>query len=245
LQLRKHDEAISDCDHALKLEPHNAKGFYLRAVALSRLKRYPAALIDIEKAIDIDRKFAEAYNIRGHILSAGMHQYHRALSDLNMSLEMRPDNIDAYMNRAFALTEVGQIDDAIQDYFQVVQRAPHLDKPYFNRGMLYYKRSQWDRAGLDFSHYIQIHPRHARAYYLRGVCNMRLGYQRDARADFEEAIRLDPKLGESYLYRAVLYAEQNHRAEALEDLKTAEKLATGNQELLTEIARERANIEGK
>src|SRR5262249_14832113 len=151
--MKKYDQAVNDCDQALKLEPGNAKGYYIRAVARGRQKQFPHALVDVEKAIDLDPKFAEAYNIPGYILSTGMQQHQRALEDLNRAIEMRPDNIDAYLNRAQALGELDQVEAAILDYFQVVQRAPELEATYYQRGMLYYKRKQWDRAGMDFSHY--------------------------------------------------------------------------------------------
>jgi tetratricopeptide (TPR) repeat protein len=53
LQGHNDEQALSYMDHTIIIAPKDPESYYLRAMALARLKRYDAAIDDIDKAIEL------------------------------------------------------------------------------------------------------------------------------------------------------------------------------------------------
>lgn len=58
-----------------------------------------AAMVDVNKAIELSPEMAEAYDTRGTIFMA-LKQYEPAMKDFNSSIENREDYAEAYYHRA-------------------------------------------------------------------------------------------------------------------------------------------------
>lgn len=86
---------------------------------------YDKAIAAYTRAIELDPKLAQAYNNRAytHMLHEN---YAPALSDLNKALELRPDYVNALMNRGDIYNYYYQIDydRAIADYDRVLAIDP-------------------------------------------------------------------------------------------------------------------------
>jgi tetratricopeptide (TPR) repeat protein len=83
------------------------------------------AIADYSHAIELNSAFAEAYNNRAYTLMAKQ-DYARALTDLDMALKIRPDYVNALMNRGDIHNYYYQIDYdlAISDYERVLELDP-------------------------------------------------------------------------------------------------------------------------
>ncbi len=65
---KKYDEAIEAYGRAIALNPSNAVYYSNRAAAYSFNGDHPSAIIDAEKAIEVDPKFVKAYSRLGCVL---------------------------------------------------------------------------------------------------------------------------------------------------------------------------------
>ncbi len=81
-----------------------------------------AAIAAYTRAIEIDPKFAEAYNNRAYTYMV-QHNYAEALPDLNKAIELRPDYVNALMNRGDIYNYYYEInyDRAVADYDRILQ----------------------------------------------------------------------------------------------------------------------------
>ena len=81
-----------------------------------------AAIADYTRAIDLNPKFAEAYNNRAYTYMV-QHNYAAALPDLDKALELRPDYVNALMNRGDIYNYYYEInyDSAVADYDRILQ----------------------------------------------------------------------------------------------------------------------------
>ena len=61
-------------------------------------KDYQGAIADFDKAIEINPKYADAYNNRGNAKNQ-LKQYQEAIADYNKAIELNPKNVQAYNNR--------------------------------------------------------------------------------------------------------------------------------------------------
>ena len=72
------------------------------------------ALLDFNRAIELDENFVSAYSNRG-ALKSDLGNYEGALIDLNKAIEIDPNNVRAYQNRAITHDRNGNITDTCKD----------------------------------------------------------------------------------------------------------------------------------
>ncbi len=93
----------------------DAAGYTLRGVVYFEKGQYDDAISDYTKALEINPRYAVAFNNRGNAYQ-GKGQYDQAISDYNKALEINPRFALAYYNRGLAYARKGQHDQAISDY---------------------------------------------------------------------------------------------------------------------------------
>ena len=72
------------------------------------------ALLDFNRAIELDENFVSAYTNRGAVKS-DLGNYESALIDLNKAIEIDPNYARAYQNRALTHDRNGNITDTCKD----------------------------------------------------------------------------------------------------------------------------------
>jgi tetratricopeptide (TPR) repeat protein len=102
----KYDEAITEFNKAIKLDPNNVEAYYSRGFAYYYNFNYDQAMSDANKAIELNPNVAEAYAIRGHAYNA-KHNYDQAISDYNKAIDIDPNCDEAYSGRSCAYDNKG------------------------------------------------------------------------------------------------------------------------------------------
>ena len=93
---KKFKEAIALSEQALKLDKHDATIFYLRARIKEEQKDPVAAIKELNRAIELNPKYAEAYLLRakGYYFLAEMDEgrdnSEKAKSDLATAIKLNP-----------------------------------------------------------------------------------------------------------------------------------------------------------
>ena len=106
------------------------------------------AISEFTKAIEINPRFAMAYNNRGReYLRKGEHDL--AISDFTKAIEIKPNDAGAYLNRAAAYYKKGQHDLAISDFNKAIEINPNNARAYSDRGIAYYHKEEYDKAWED------------------------------------------------------------------------------------------------
>ena len=200
-----YQEAISDFDKAVQLNPETLYTYYKRGEAKTTLGEYEAAIADFDKAIQLNPEFvaAEASYARKHAV--------KALKEKETQKKARnPRNLPDYITRAKQRFSLGKFQAdrgnaekaqellaaAIEDWTHVIKSAPGDAEAYSGRGLA--KLALGDAAGAitDFDKTIEINPGSAEAYYNRGRAKEVLGQKEAAKADFQKAKELDPNVGQ-------------------------------------------------
>jgi tetratricopeptide (TPR) repeat protein len=87
-------------------ESRDAKFYNNRGIAYGEKGQYDQAILDLNKAIEINPRYDKAYNNRG-IVYRLKGQYGQAISDFNKAVEINPKDAEGYNNLAwlFATTK--------------------------------------------------------------------------------------------------------------------------------------------
>jgi TolA-binding protein len=100
---------------------------YNQGVDLMHAKKFAAARIKFEQAIQANPRFAEAHNNLGFTLSQqGPQNYSTALEHYNKAIQLKPKMAEAYEYRAMLLLRMGRKADAEKDLATLKKLNPKL-----------------------------------------------------------------------------------------------------------------------
>ncbi len=233
---RDYEDAISDFDMAIDLQPSDAITHYLRGSANRKLEQYDEARADYDTAIDLDSDYVDAYRDRGS-LNYQLQQYDEALEDFNMAIDLDSYDAGAYSGSGLTKYQMGLYDEALEDFNEAIDLDPNSSDNYNYRGIVKVQLRRIKDALEDFDKATHLEPNNVVAYFNRGLLKSRTFQHRPAILDFDEVIRLDANNADAYYHRAGSKLRLDLLESAKEDLLTAMPLAvsTGDERLLKDI----------
>jgi len=139
-----------------------------------------------------------------------------------------PTQIQASLNNAQSLFELGQLDLALESYSEILERQPDNIDALFNRGLIYLRSGQDAEALADYDRVLELGDTAPEVYFNRGTANLNLGNFEAAVEDFSAVIAAIPDDADSYAYRAAAYSELGDNEAAFDDFDTALELEPEN-----------------
>ena len=172
------------------------------------------------KTLELDRRFAAAYNNRG-IAKSNLGDHQGAIADFDKALKINPHDAKAYNNRGNAKDTLRDHQGAIADFDKALELDPQHADAYNNRGIA--KRALGDYQGAisDYDEALAVNPQYAKAYYNRGLAKGILGDHQGAIEDYNRVIEYNPQLAQAYNSRGVAKRELGDYQGALEDYDKA------------------------
>lgn len=249
----RYDDAISDCNSAIKLRP-GAFVFLLRGIAYTEKGDYGHAIADYSRALKLRPDLAIAQSLLAEAEKAKAALAHgqkpgdkRAWCDgkalphegfaqdlqisgctaLIRSGKEKPDDLARdYFNRAQAYDFEGKPDLAIPDYNEAVKRDPKNAETFFRLGSIYWLKHDDNRAIANLDRAVAIgRPRPVLYLTYRGYAH----YDRHefdlAVADYGRAIALEKDDADAFLHRSIAYTGKGDYGRALEDCHRAIELS--------------------
>lgn len=147
---KNYDNALSDMDEAIKLQPQFAGFFVNRAFLRYNLDDYFGAMADFDYAIQLDPLNLAALFNRG-LLRSEVQDYNKAIDDFSQVLQIDPDNYKALYNRALLYRDIGAYDKSIEDVNRVISAYPSFAGAYFLRCENYRNMGNLRMAEKDYN----------------------------------------------------------------------------------------------
>lgn len=85
-------------------------------------------------------------------------QYHKAITNYSISLELNPDDAESYSNRALSYIKTGKYEEAIQDCNSALLIDEANITAYHRRGIANVELKQFPLALIDFNSGMQLDP---------------------------------------------------------------------------------------
>jgi tetratricopeptide (TPR) repeat protein len=142
----------------------------------------------------------------------------------------------AYLSRAAAERDDGQLDIALRDVDAALRLDPKSVDAHMMRSTVYKTKRDLEAAIREYNTVLQLQPNHIEAHANRGASYMLKHNIAAALLDFDAVVRLDPQSSAAYYQRGMAYRLDGQHIHAFEDFTTAVRLAPGNPLALTDLA---------
>jgi tetratricopeptide (TPR) repeat protein len=187
------DAALADANAAVELSPKSAGIVFTRAEINFAQKKYPQALLDYSKTIELQPDFSDAF--RGKILSMFLSGKDKEASELvESSIKSRPDVSLNYYLRGLLLSLKQKYAKSLDDFDKAIALEPgdNAANCYMNRGIAFLGVEEFDNAKNDLDKSIGIDTSNVVAYLSRGRANYNLKNYEEAVSDFNHVITANP-----------------------------------------------------
>lgn len=204
--------------------------FSSRANFYSEKKQYDKALVDFNKAIELNSNYANSYMNRGNVYR-NMGKHPEAIKDFNKALELDSENALTYLNRGNSYFSLGKNDSAIIDYNKSLSIDSITNpKGYGNRASALFQLGKLDLAVKDLNKAIAMDPDYADAYLNRGVVYSVNNKFDLAIQDYTQYIRFEKTNPQAYNWRGIAYKNIQKFDDALANFNTAIQINSNNGE---------------
>jgi len=130
-----------------------------------------------------------------------------AVEGLNKVIRQDPARFEAYMQRAEALSQVGDLSAALSDMELYLTYFPENDSAFYRKGLVQFQHEKYLDAIQSFNRSLALNSGKSEYYFARGLTYAKTGTTRYAEKDMSMALDLDPLNGEVWYEKGKL-AEQ-------------------------------------
>jgi tetratricopeptide (TPR) repeat protein len=189
----------------------SAKDYTQKGRELYEKREYMEALLNLNKAIEVDANYAQAYFVRGNIKDA-FDDRHGAMKDYNLAIEKNPKFADALFARGNVKMKLQDYYGAIDDYSAAIAINENYIDAYFNRGKAKQFLQAYQDAINDCTKIIQLHPKNIDAYFMRGILRIDFGDMKNGCLDLSKA----GELGDLKAYEVIKEKCNNQKTDTPE-----------------------------
>lgn len=149
-------------------------------------REYVEALVNLNRAIEMDPNQSAAYYLRGNIKD-NFEDRHGAMKDYNLAIEKNPKFADAFYARGNIKMALQDYYGAVDDYTAAITINENYVEAYFSRGKAKQFLQAYQDAINDCTKIIQINPKNASAYSMRGILRIEFGDLKNGCLDLSKA----------------------------------------------------------
>ena len=222
-RLGRLEEALSDFNRALSIDPNNAFALNNSGQILKERGDLSQALKNFNLAISLNKNYADAYNNRGKTLFL-QGKVEDALMNYKEAILLKPDLEDGYYNLGTALAKLKHFVHAIKAFDRAIELKSDYTQAYNNRGVVFKELRRFDEALVDFDKAISLDSSYADALNNRGITYRELGRFDESIKDLDKAISLKPDFKEAFNSRGNTQRDLQHFDLAMEDYNHAIQL---------------------
>ncbi|GEM_PF-1590828 len=207
-RLGKFEEAISELDHAIRLNEEESKRqqikqdrqrvdqrragyWWLRAICHEKLSRHTEEKSDYDRALEIVPGRADLWFNRG-LAASDLDQLGEEIQSYERAVGAQSGFVKAWYNLGIALTEAGEFLRAMKAFEESSARARELQGAYFNTGRLLGRLGQDYRALNMFQRALELDTNDFEAIYNLGVALLNEDRHEQAKVAFETYLEEHP-----------------------------------------------------
>jgi protein O-GlcNAc transferase len=207
-------DALSQFDRLLLLEPNHVAAITERSTVLLALEQYDAAAAGLEKAIALDPGYAEAHLNRG-MLYGRLKRHDDAIGSFDKALRLDPNLGNAWLGYGGVLFELRRFEEALAAYDKAEALRAHPDEVWIGRGNALFELQRYPEASAAYDNALALKPGSAEAWVGRGNVSREFKQHDEALAAYDKALTFKTGIAEAWLGRGNILLDLRRYEEAL------------------------------
>jgi len=159
--------------------------------SLHSLGRDEEAVLCLDKALELDPRYAVAWNNKGASLD-NLGRYEEAILCYDQALELDPCCIAAWNNKGSSLYNLESYQEALNCCDKALELDPRHEVAWYSKGNSLHGLGRNEEAILCYDQALELDPRDAAAWDNKGVSLHSLGRDEEAIRCLDKALELDP-----------------------------------------------------
>lgn len=169
--------------------PHTGEYEYYAAQVYSDKRMFAESNEALERAFGIDARSFLLEMIADNYSEMG--DYAKALSTIDRTIQMNPDDDNLIARRADILGESGDVEGAIIQWGEYIKKNPDFYGGYYRRGFFEDNSGRTEEALADYDMAIMLFPQYAYAYLGKGDMLEKLGRHDEAVFAYQKVVEID------------------------------------------------------
>ncbi len=202
--------------------------YYRKGSIQFKAEMYPAALENLERALDLNPSLYDAANTMAHILIT-LNKKREALDYLDRSLAIKPDQADIHVTAGEIRDFFGYHEAAFAHYTSAVRVDPSHIGAHFNLVRWYVERKDTVNADRHFAAAYELGREDGERFHALALEEERKGNNAGAAVLYKKAIGKNPACLEAYFALAELYRRTLHPDDAIAILESIKKIRPDNE----------------
>lgn len=210
----------------------SASVYFGRAVANEKFGRSKAAIEDATKAIELEPKNWQAYELRAKAYFK-VGPYTSSIADYRAAIALAPNEVRLREGLTRVFEKTGENDLLIDEVTRANKAGVKSAFLYIKRADAYYREEMYEQAAADLSVLLTMPVakdpwKRWEFFKLRGRCYLRSKQYAKAEKDCTDALAIAPDDSKTYFCRADVRERMGKYKEAVEDLTMSIKYDPGN-----------------
>ena len=202
-----------------QLAQESAEAWYTLGIAQQMAEKYDDALVSLEKALEINKAYAQALYARGAVQHA-MGNYKKAIKDIEKSIKWGiKDKPEIYLTLGDAYQAIGQIDYSIEIYSYLINSVDQRSaQAYRHRAASFKMVKQYQLALQDIKTALSLDEtlnRDVAFITNKGILELYDSRLQEADHSFDQALSLEQNNAWALYGKASVLASQNKIEESL------------------------------
>lgn len=193
--LNNYSTALQHINDALR-QGDQAYAYYLKGRLYKQQGDTTNAISAYQTAVEVDATYYDAYIEVGLLFA--QQKSDLAKDYYNSAIEIRPNSIEAWYNKAMFLQETGskeskRYQESLTCYDKILSIDSTFATAHFNKGFVYLEYLNDLKASeKEFTAAVLANPTYFMAYYNRGLVYEKMGKKDEAERDFRKALSIKP-----------------------------------------------------
>jgi tetratricopeptide (TPR) repeat protein len=214
--------ALSDLDHAAKLEPRDARVYWLRGQVHQIKEDWTRAIANYRTATALDPEDVDGLRVLADaLMETG--EAREAVGVWNRVVALAPEYADFHAGRAMALMVAERLEEAVAAYDRSLQLEPTVYPWRACRALVLTRLGRYEEALAETKTLAEMAPERASYHAEMGDLYVRLKKPELALAPLTRALEMEPEAW-AYQVRADAYEALGRIEEAVADLERAMEL---------------------
>ncbi len=193
-----HRDDLNGAEHhfreALNIKPNDSKYLYNLGIVLLKNKKPEEASSAFQKAVEAGSGDPQIYRYIAESFM-DLKQYDFAMTALEKSLKIKPDDVDSLFQLADLYYKQGQLSNAEEMFQRIIRNTPgdmNTENAYINLGIILDDMERYTEAVQKFEKAIELNSKNDNAYYNLGIAYKNAGQASKALESFRRATVLNP-----------------------------------------------------